>query len=167
MALPPVFARFLWAILLCALAVPAAAQQPSQAQANAIRQNCRSDYQAHCSSVPTGGSAALQCLQQNLASLSPACGSAVSAATGGTHAQGGASQAPAAASQSHPPMNAAPAAPPREEAAMLRRACGGDFRAYCRGVPMGGGRAIGCLEENGSRLSPSCRGALANMHAGR
>ncbi|HET6609658.1 MAG TPA: cysteine rich repeat-containing protein [Rhodopila sp.] len=168
MALPPAYARFLSAILLCALAVPAAAQQPSQAQANAIRQNCRSDYQSHCSGVPTGGSAALQCLQQNLASLSPACGSAVSAATGGAaHPQGGASQAPAAASQSHPPMNTAPAASPREEAAMLRRACGGDFRAYCRGVPMGGGRAIGCLEENESRLSPSCRGALSNMHAGR
>ena len=33
----------------------AAAQRPSQAQASAIRSNCRSDYRSHCASVPTGG----------------------------------------------------------------------------------------------------------------
>jgi hypothetical protein len=40
---------------------------------------------------------------------------------------------------------------------LVRNACGGDFHAYCRGVGFGGGRAIGCL----ARLSPSCKGALA------
>src|SRR5262245_35209944 len=49
------------------------AQQPSQAQVNAIRQACRSDYMAHCSSVPTGGAAALQCLQQHASSMSGGC----------------------------------------------------------------------------------------------
>ena len=43
------------------------AQQPTQAQQNAIRQNCRSDYQSYCSAVPTGGQASLQCLQQHAA----------------------------------------------------------------------------------------------------
>jgi hypothetical protein len=64
-------------------------------------------------------------------------------------------------------MNTAPATPTREKAAMMRHACGGDYRAYCRGVPMGGGRAIGCLADNESRLSPSCRGALAEVRAGQ
>jgi cobalamin biosynthesis Mg chelatase CobN len=56
---------------------------PTQAQQQAIRSSCQSDYRAHCASVPTGGSAALQCLEQNLSSLSSSCQQAVRAATGG------------------------------------------------------------------------------------
>src|SRR5262245_46214760 len=56
---------------------------PTQAQQQAIRSSCQSDYRTYCASVPTGGSAALQCLEKNLASLSPACQQAVKAATGG------------------------------------------------------------------------------------
>ena len=60
----------------------AEAQQPSAAQRNAIKQNCRSDYMSYCSSVPPGGKASLQCLQKNSASLSPACQQAVAAVSG-------------------------------------------------------------------------------------
>src|SRR4051794_8052899 len=49
------------------------AQQPTQAQANAIRQNCRSDYMRHCSDVPTGGAASLACLEEHAAQVSGAC----------------------------------------------------------------------------------------------
>ena len=45
----------------------ASAQQPTSAQASAIRSACRADYQANCAGVPTGGEAALACLQQNAA----------------------------------------------------------------------------------------------------
>src|SRR5215471_6233340 len=64
---------------LCAHA--ALAQQPTGAQKNAIRNNCRSDYMANCSSVTPGGIEALQCLQHNSARLSAACRSAVAAIT--------------------------------------------------------------------------------------
>jgi hypothetical protein len=76
------------ALLTLALlgAVMAAAQQPSQGQASAIRSNCRSDYRSHCASVPTGGPAALQCLQKNVASLSPSCQWAVNEVGGGAPA---------------------------------------------------------------------------------
>src|SRR6476469_10068071 len=57
----------------------ALAQRPSQAHLNAMRQSCRSDYMAHCSTVPTGGAPALNCLKQNLANLSPGCQTAVKA----------------------------------------------------------------------------------------
>jgi hypothetical protein len=77
-----------------ALAGPAAAQ-PTQAQQNALRSNCRSDFMAHCSSVKPGGIEALQCLQRNVAKLSSGCQSAVNALS------------PPAA-----PKQAAPAAPP-------------------------------------------------------
>ena len=53
--------------------------QPSQSQISAIRQACRSDYMQVCASVPTGGPAALHCLQQNASRVSPGCGEAVAA----------------------------------------------------------------------------------------
>ena len=56
-----------------------ASAQPSQAQRDAIRSNCRSDYMANCSSVTPGGAEALQCLQRNMSKLAPACQSAVNA----------------------------------------------------------------------------------------
>jgi len=152
---------------LFAGAVTAGAQQPSQAQVGAVKQSCRTDYQSFCSGVPTGGSAALQCLQGHVASLSPACQTAVSAAAGGASAR-----PPAQASQS-PPAYRAPTSPPpapmspREEAALMRRSCGGDYRAYCQGVRPGEGRALACLSENQARLSPPCRGALAEARGAR
>jgi hypothetical protein len=153
-----VFYAGLWGF---ALAGSAFAQQPSQAQIGAIKQSCRSDYQSYCSGVPTGGSAAMQCLQGHLASLSPPCQSAVGAVAGG----GGSSHPPAQASQGAPAS--APAMPMREEAALMRRSCGRDFRTYCQGVTPGGGRGMACLAENETRLSPPCKGALAEARGTR
>src|ERR1700759_3463214 len=62
-----------------ALATQAFAQAPSEAQREAIKSNCRSDYIAHCSSIPPGGAASLECLQKNMSSLSASCASAVRA----------------------------------------------------------------------------------------
>lgn len=78
------------------------AQRPSQAQINAMRQSCRSDYMGHCSSVPTGGAPALNCLKQNLANLSPGCQTAVKAI---------APEAPPAAASTASPSQAAPVTP--------------------------------------------------------
>ena len=65
--------------VIFATAAPAFAQAPSQAQRDAIKTQCRSDYIAHCSSIPPGGEASLQCLQKNMSSLSSSCQSAVRA----------------------------------------------------------------------------------------
>ena len=65
-----------------------------------IRSQCRSDYKAHCASVPPGGEASLQCLQKNMSSLSRGCQAAVRAV-----------EPPAA-----PKAEAAPAAPKAESA---------------------------------------------------
>jgi hypothetical protein len=143
-------------LVLGVAAGSASAQQPTQPQADAIRQSCRSDYQAHCASVPTGGSAALRCLQQNRAVLSSACRTAVSATEGS-----GASYPPAAASQDGPAPTARPSMTPRQQAMMMRNACGGDFRTHCRGVALGGGRALACLADHSESLSAPCREALA------
>src|SRR6266571_6741214 len=63
----------LLALALACLAEPAAAQRPTSKQINAIRQACRADYQSHCASVPTGGQASVNCLEENYAKLSAPC----------------------------------------------------------------------------------------------
>jgi hypothetical protein len=56
---------------------------PTDAQKQAIRASCRADYRTYCADVPPGGLPSLQCLEKNLASLSPSCQQAVKAANGG------------------------------------------------------------------------------------
>ena len=148
-------------------AAPAA--QPSSAQVSAIRSACRSDYPKVCAGVPTGGAAALQCLEKNKTKLSANCEKAVAAASGGA--------APAAAPAKEGATTAAPgAAPapavivlrplrPREELFVLRSACGGDVRSVCGGVQPGGGRIVQCLARNAGSLSPACKGVLAPFAA--
>ncbi len=83
------------------------AQQPSQTQINTVRAACRSDYMAHCASIPPGGKPALECLQKNVASLSPTCQNAVNAMGGG-----GAAPAPSGQGAAPPAETTPPAAPP-------------------------------------------------------
>jgi hypothetical protein len=135
---------------------------PNAQQTAAIKAACRSDFVSHCTGVQPGGAAALQCLQRNAASLSGACRSAVAAiGGGGAPAEGTpAVAAPAAAAPAAAPIGATPNIRPREALAILQ-ICRGDVSALCQGVPMGGGRLLRCLAENGASLSPQCRGALS------
>jgi hypothetical protein len=137
------------------------AQQPTQQQAAAIRSACRSDYMSHCSNVPTGGMEALQCLRDHVSALSPSCQTAVNAATP-SPPPATATPAPA---QPKPPAQSSSASVPKltrvQEAGLLRRSCGDDFRSYCQGTQLGEGRAVRCLVQNESRLSPACKRGLA------
>jgi hypothetical protein len=146
-------------------AAPAA--QPSSAQVAAIRSACRSDYPKVCAGVPTGGAAALQCLEKNKTKLSASCEKAVAAASGG------AAPAAAPAKEGAAAPGAAPAPAvivlrpmrPREELFVLRSACGGDVRSVCGGVQPGGGRVVQCLAQNAASLSPACKEVLAPFAA--
>ena len=151
-------------LTLGALTGVAGAQQPTSTQANAIRQSCRSDYQAHCASVPAGGSGALQCLKENAASLSPGCQAAIGAVGGAAAANPQTATAPGTAT---PPPSAPHPMTRGEQATMMRDACGGDFRRYCQGVRLGGGRAIACLADHSESLSPPCREALMSARGAR
>ena len=137
------------------------AQQPTQQQAAAIRSACRSDYMSYCSNVPTGGMAALQCLRDHVAALSSSCQTAVNAATP-SPPPAAATPAPA---QPKPPAQPSSASVPKltpvQEAGLLRRSCGDDFRSYCQGTQLGEGRAVRCLVQNESRLSTACKRGLA------
>jgi len=150
------------------------AKKPDNTQLAAIRSACRSDYQKVCAGVPTGGSAALQCLEKNKSKVSAPCQQAVGAASGGpaTSAAGAAATAvPATAAPAGAPA-AAPAPAlvlrplqPREELFVLRSACGGDVRSLCGGVQPGGGRIVQCLATQAASLSPACKGVLSQFAA--
>jgi hypothetical protein len=152
---------------LIALAAPAGAQSPSQAQASAIRQACRADYQSHCASVPTGGSASLQCLQQNAAALSTPCQRALAAIGGGASSAPANSPPATAQSPNTQPSTASTPISRRAEIAMLRTDCRADYRKFCATVQPGGGRALGCLQAHGAQLSRQCQSALLTAQQSR
>ena len=156
-------------------ATAALAQAPSEAQRAAIKSQCRSDYMAHCSSVPPGGEASLQCLQKNMSSLSAGCASAVRAVE--PQAAPKAESAPAAPKTETVPAAATakpaaePAAPKAAASApakqpssaqtsAIRSACRSDYPKVCSGVPTGGAPALQCLEKNKAKLSAACATAV-------
>jgi len=150
------------------------AKKPSSAQVSAIRSACRSDYPKVCAGVPTGGAAALQCLENNKAKLSAGCEKAVAAAAGGAAASAAGTSSGAGSAGSTPAAAAAAAPPPvlilrpmlpREQLFVLRSACGADVRSLCAGVAPGGGRIIQCLVVQSASLSPDCRGVLSQFAA--
>jgi hypothetical protein len=167
-------------LMLVMTATPVLAQAPTDAQREAIRSACRSDYMAHCSSVPPGGLESLQCLQKNMSSLSGSCKSAVSAvetpaaapaAKSETPAAAPTAETPAAAEPAKPATTAAPAAPkaaagtpakkPSDaQIAAIRSACRSDYPKVCAGVPTGGAPALQCLDKNKSKVSSGCQQAL-------
>jgi hypothetical protein len=173
-----------------AIATPAYSQAPTDAQRSAIRAECRSDYEAHCASVPPGGMASLQCLQKNMSSLSSGCQSAVRAveapaeskaepapATGPAKAESTPAAAPETESTAAPVRptaeTAAPATPKAATASTkkpssaqvtaIRSACRSDYPKVCAGVPTGGASALQCLEKNKSKVSASCQRAVAAL----
>ena len=93
------------------ITTPAFSQAPTDAQRSAIRAQCRSDYEAHCASIPPGGAASLQCLQNNVSSLSPGCQSAVRAVEAPSEAKSEPAAAAAPAKPEAAPDTAAKAEP--------------------------------------------------------
>lgn len=161
------------------IADPALAQAPSQAQRDAIKSECRSDYMAHCSSVPPGGEASLQCLQKNMSSLSSGCQGAVRAVEAPAAAAKPADAAAAKPAAPATPATAAPKAAESKPAAAapagqptsaqisgIRSACRSDYPKVCAGVPTGGAPALQCLEKNRAKLSAGCEKAVSAASGG-
>ena len=180
----PVFAALL-ATAMFATAAPALAQAPTEAQREAIKSECRNDYIAHCSSIPPGGEASLQCLQKNMSSLSSGCAGAVRAVEAPAAAAPKPEAAPAAAAKTETapatattkPAAAATAAPKAAPSTMakqpssaqisaIRSACRSDYPKVCAGVPTGGAPALQCLEKNRSKVSAACEKAISASSGG-
>ena len=151
---------------------PAMAQQPTQAQRDAIRASCRSDFMANCSSVTPGGKEAMECLLRNQAKLSAACNAAVSAVVPAKPAPAAApAEAPApAAAKSEPTSPAASEPAPKSATAQeaelksVRQACTlNDFMAHCSWIKPDNPELLLCLQSNASDLSPACQAAVQGM----
>ncbi len=176
----PVFAA-LFTTAMFATAAPALAQAPTEAQREAIKSECRNDYIAHCSSIPPGGEAALQCLQKNMSSLSSGCAGAVRAVEAPATAAPKTEAAPAAAKAEPAPATTKPAAvtaapkaapstmakqPSGAQISAIRSACRSDYPRVCAGVPTGGAPALQCLEKNKSKVSVACEKAVSAASGG-
>ena len=167
---PFMLAGAIAAFSLQAASHPAMAQQPTQAQRDAIRASCRSDFMANCSSVTPGGKEALECLLRNQAKLSAACNAAVSAVVPAKPAPAEApasAEAPAAKSEPAAPPGAASEPAPKSAASQeaqlksVRQACTlNDFMAHCSWIKPDNPELVLCLQSNASDLSPSCQAAV-------
>lgn len=151
--------------VICLAAAGVHAQQPTDAQRNAVRSACRSDFMAQCSGVTPGGVEALNCLKQHETTLSSACRDAVSALGGTTKKKSSDAGSPAqsntaAAPTSAPKQTAQPTAAQRDA---VKSACRSDFMAQCSGVTPGGSEALACLQKHSATLSPSCQTAVGAL----
>src|SRR6201988_2425306 len=104
----------LFAAVVFVTATPSIAQ-PTEAQKEAVKSACRSDYMAHCSSVTPGGEAALQCLAKNMSSLSSSCQSAVKAIEASAEPKSEPAKTEAAPAAAPKTETAKPAAEPKGE----------------------------------------------------
>jgi Cysteine rich repeat len=143
---------------------PIAAQEPTQAERDAIRSACRSDFMAHCSSVQPGGKEALECLVKNDSQLSASCKSAVNAvARKPEPAAGEQAAAPTPAATAKDAAKAGPAQTQDDQIKAIRQACTlDDLMAHCSWIQPSSPEVMLCLKANAAGLSPPCRAAIAS-----
>ena len=151
--------------------VNAAWAQATQAQRDAIRAACRSDFIANCSGVTPGGTEAFKCLEHNSGKLSPPCKSAVEAVAAKpaapVEAAPPASPLPAPAAAEAPAASSEGAAASQSQPdhiAAVRKACTlDDFMAHCSWIQPSSPEVLLCLKANASDLSPGCKAAVADL----
>jgi len=164
-------------LLLALLPSQVSAQQPTQAQRDAIRAACRSDFMANCSGVQPGGKEAFECLLRNDAKLSPSCQTAVNAAAP-KPAEPATAAAPAALANSEtaspagkveqapPGIQVAPAEAHNDALKTVQQACTlADFVAHCSWIAPNNPEILLCLKANTADLSPNCQAAVQSLPA--
>jgi hypothetical protein len=169
-------------LLLALLPAQASAQQPTQAQRDAIRAACRSDFMANCSGVQPGGKEAFECLIRNDAKLSAPCQAAVNAAAPkpAEPAEPAAAAAPAPAAPANaetaPPatkverapsgVQVAPIEAQNEELKSVQQACTlNDLVSHCSWIAPNNPEILQCLKANAADLSPNCQAAVQSLPA--
>jgi hypothetical protein len=166
-------------LLLVGLHDQAAAQQPTEAQRDAIRAACRSDFIANCSGVQPGGRDAFECLIRNDARLSPSCQAAMNAAapkpaepaaaaTPAPAAPANSETAPPAAKveRSPPGIQVAPTGAQNDQLKSVQQACTlNDFLAHCSWIAPSNPEILLCLKGNAADLSPNCQAAVQALPA--
>ena len=117
----------------CSAALFASAAVADEQQ---MRSNaCRGDVERLCKDVQPGEGRVAQCLKDNEASVSGACKEHM----GKLHERG------------------------QQRMQEFQRACKSDLDQYCKDVPRGQGKVVGCLREHSDNLSSSCKAELAQI----
>lgn len=149
----------------CNVTSHALAQQPTQAQRDAIRSACRSDFISNCAGVEPGGKAALECLLRNQSKLSNACQDAVNAVAA-KPAEPPAAE-PAAASEPTPASAATPAAQSAsgdDQLKAVQKACTiNDLMTHCSWIQPSNPEILQCLKANSGDLSPGCQSVVQSL----
>src|SRR5215469_6157301 len=168
------FSSVLAAVLIAAACIvcivtEAVAQEPSQAQRDAIRASCRSDFIANCSGVQPGGKDAFECLKRNEAKLSASCKTAVNAVVPAA-SEPTAPQPKRGSPESPQAPAAAPAAATaqsqEDQLKIVRSVCTmDDFMAHCSWIAPNSPELLLCLKGNASNLSPACQQAVQTLAA--
>ncbi len=168
-------------LLIVPVFAPVAAQQPTEAEREAIRSACRSDFMTHCASVQPGGKEALECLLRNDSKLSAPCKSAVSAVAPKiepkveSKSESEPKSEPKSESVTKESAAKAPEAPVAgaskaaatqaqdDQIKAIRRACTlDDFMAHCSWISPSSPEVVLCLKANAAALSPACRSAVTS-----
>jgi hypothetical protein len=157
---------FLTGFLITFALGPLAAQQPTEAERDAIRSACRSDFLAHCGGVQPGGKEAFECLVQNELKLSASCKSAVNAVAPKSAAP--ATGEPAKATSDTPAGGIPPKADAKQanenQIKAIRQACTlDDFMAHCSWIQPSSPEVVLCLKANAAGLSSACRTAVESL----
>jgi len=98
---------------------------------------CRADVERLCKNVQLGEGRIVKCLKDNEASVSSGC-------------------------KEHMAQLQARA---QERMQAFEQACKGDLEQYCKDVPRGQGRVVGCLRDHAGNLSASCKEQLSQIDA--
>lgn len=53
----------------------------------------------------------------------------------------------------------------QQAGALLAKSCGPDITKYCANVNLGGGKLLGCLDENASKVAGKCKADFAAVKA--
>lgn len=140
---------------------------------------CRPDVERLCAGIPQGGGRIAACLKANEAAVSPACKAELASVRRKAREVGEACADDVGSFCADVPpgkgavlgclaQNQASLTPQcqgvvqgaREKLAEFRKACGGDARKLCKGIPQGQGRVLACLESRKADLSPACQALM-------
>ena len=161
---------------ILATAAPAFAQAPSQAQRDAIKSQCRSDYMAHCSSGAAGrrGLAAMPAEEHvepfielpERGARGRSAGSRDCRSRPTPRRPRACSDRSAQSCRTKGCSSPAAGQPSSAQISAIRSACRSDYPKVCAGVPTGGAPALQCLEKNKAKLSAGCEKAVSAASGG-
>jgi hypothetical protein len=148
--------------------------------ARAAEDACSADVEKLCAGIPPGGGRVLSCLKANEAKVSSGCKKELAALKKNVKAVGAACEGDVYqycpnVKPGHGEVmkclssNSANLTPEcqqvvqgaQEKAHAFKKACGGDAKKFCQGIPAGQGRILACLKSKQADLSPGCQAMMS------